>query len=109
MLYDHYHNTCVSNNELIRGGALTKGDNSYEVQCFLDYFKKQRDAYRTDTVLVMYGDDFTLTTPQTFEDLQTIIEALQKRINESDSIDGVKYDVKISSMKDYFADVYKQV
>ena len=73
---------------------------------WIQHFDAQRRAHRTNNVLVLWGDDFAHEkADRTFANLNLTIHSINEKYGNSSSTSGIKYDLKISTIREYLQSV----
>jgi len=88
----------ISDTYYRKGARLDKYEGS-ALKNWINHFEDQTNRYRTNNVLILWGDDFAhYDAEKTFNALEVVMKSLQNKIDESyDS----KYVLKWSSMEKY--------
>ena len=106
MLYDHYNAPDFVNRQYYVDGNYGSDPAAYDTPMWYDYFERQLSVYKTDNILVMWGDDFShKRADRTFYALDTIIDQLESK-NDPSMHGGKKYDFRFSTMERYFNSVF---
>ena len=101
VLNDHYNPPkFVRRNDYTKSSTL-EVDSLIKVRQWLEYFEEQVKAYRTKNVLVMWGDDFS-------EPNYNTASQIMRLVTDNLSMDGLanQYEMKFSTMTDYFDSVF---
>ena len=101
VLNDHYNPpNFVRSSDYIKS-YRTEPNSAINVWQWLEYFEEQVKAYRTKNVLVMWGDDFS-------EPNYNTASQIMRLVTDNLSMDGLanQYEMKFSTMTDYFDSVF---
>ena len=73
------------------------------------YFDRQVSTYRTNNVLVMWGDDFTHRDNKSYDTLDHYISAIDEYLRDvNENQGGPTYKLHYSTMEQYFEAVFSE-